>query len=509
MPLLAAAAVWLCTVMVLVVWSVMGGFLSMLIGSGRTVTGDVIIAWPNAGFPYYHDLIDRLQKEPLVDAAAPMIESFGMLSLPDGRLQHALIRGVDGPSYARVTKYADTLWWKPIARPLDKDTDGMDPRLHGLGRSSWEQVFQNGMTLTRRSEITGEPEAAIVPGVEVTGFNSRRPEGYYVPKVMEKRLPDGSTAELDQFLPRDGKILIHMAPLSATGKAVEMTSRTFPVANEFQSGVYEFDQEFVLMRLDAAQEMLRLNAAKRLEKRDGPTGGGPRVVAPGEETFDDPAEQLVDDPARVTHVIVKGKGDTATSEGSQALKAACRRVYGEFAAAHAGSVPGSGDIRIFTWEDKNRTMINAVQKETSLLLFLFMLISLVAVFLILAIFWSMVAEKTKDIGVLRAVGAGSAGIAGWWISYGLAIGLVGGVLGVAGAYLVVYNINPIHDWLGRQMGIVIWDPAIYYFFKIPNEVDPAKAAWVFAGAMMSSVLGAVVPALRAAYMDPVKALRFE
>jgi len=80
---------------------------------------------------------------------------------------------------------------------------------------------------------------------------------------------------------------------------------------------------------------------------------------------------------------------------------------------------------------------------------------------------------------------------------------------ILGAYLVVHNINPIHDWIGRQFGLVIWDPAIYYFFVIPNKVDPSKAAMVFSGAMISSVLGALVPALRAAYMDPVKALRFE
>ena len=68
MPLLAAMAVVLCTAMVLVVWSVMNGFLTMLIGSGRTMTGDVAIVWPNAGFGHYQELVSELEKDPQVAA---------------------------------------------------------------------------------------------------------------------------------------------------------------------------------------------------------------------------------------------------------------------------------------------------------------------------------------------------------------------------------------------------------------------------------------------------------
>jgi lipoprotein-releasing system permease protein len=120
-----------------------------------------------------------------------------------------------------------------------------------------------------------------------------------------------------------------------------------------------------------------------------------------------------------------------------------------------------------------------------------------------------VAEKTKDIGVLRAVGAGSVGVAGLWVCYGLAIGLVGSAFGLLLAYGVVTNINPIHDWLGRALHIVIWDPRIYYFVTIPNTVETDKAVIVFVAGVLSSTLGALIPAARAALMHPVRALRFE
>ena len=144
-----------------------------------------------------------------------------------------------------------------------------------------------------------------------------------------------------------------------------------------------------------------------------------------------------------------------------------------------------------------------------MVLFLLLFISFVAVFLILAIFWSMVSEKTKDIGVLRSIGAGRLGVAWLWLRYGVVIGLSGALLGSALAHVVVWNINPIHEWLGRALGLVIWDPSVYYFPEIPHEVIPWKAGVVLLGGVTFSVLGALIPAVKAARMDPVRALRFE
>ena len=67
----------------------------------------------------------------------------------------------------------------------------------------------------------------------------------------------------------------------------------------------------------------------------------------------------------------------------------------------------------------------------------------------------------------------------------------------------------LDEWLGEALGIVIWDPAVYYFTDVPSEVDPVHAAIVLSGGVISCAVGAIVPALRAAFMDPVKALRFE
>ncbi len=517
MPLLAAMAVLLCAALVLVTWSVMNGFLNKLIASGRTTTGDVTITFPNQGFPYYQELIEKLEKEPTIAAASPVIETYALIGLPNGRSETVFVRGVEGESFAKVTSFYDILWWKVLSEPMPKDTEQEDPRLTPGFREDLKRYEQNGRALTR------DGKAAAVMGIEVSGLNSRDIRGFYHPLQMVKQQPDGTSTQIDTFLPREGDIVVTVLRTDTKGiSAVGSVSRNVPVANEFQSGVFEIDNRVVLMRLDALQDMMGMGPGKRVAtpaevsqmKKDGTLPPPEKAASTGgEESFAGASERyLINDPARVTHVLVRGKADLGTLGASLPLKQRVEEIYAEFAEQHKGKVPTagiSGTIDILTWEDQNRMMIAAVQKETGLVLFLFCMISLVAVVLVLTIFWSMIAEKTKDIGIVRALGATRSGIASTWLLYGLAIGVVGSSLGIALAYAIVRNINPIHDWLGKTLGVKIWDPAVYYFTEIPNKVDPSKAMIVFFGFMLSCVVGALVPAIRAARMDPVRALRFE
>jgi lipoprotein-releasing system permease protein len=500
MPLLAAKAVLLCTCMVLVTWSVMGGFLSMLIGTGRTLTGDVSIAWPTTGFRHYEDLIQRLEADPMVAAAAPLIETPGMINLPDGRTEWIMVRGIDGPSFARVTEYADILWWKKLDKPLPKDKNGDDIRLQDeFFGVPWEERYKAGMNLERFNPRTGRVEPAAVLGIEVSKYNKRELEGFYTPYAPLKRNSDGSTQTERIFMPDSGQVTLNVLPTDVTGKGVETATAVMPVANEFQSGLYEADNKVAFIRLDALQRMLKMNPYTSAE---APALSGPEDFATGSDA------KVVQVPGRVTNVLVKGKGEETDAKQ---LKAAVERVYEEFALAHKGEVPTLEQIssQIKTWREQNAMFIGAVEKETALVMFLFCMISAVAVVLILAIFWSMVAEKTKDIGILRAMGASKLGVAWVWIRYGLVIGVVGGVLGGLTAFAIVHNINPIHEWMGQALEIQIWDPRVYYFTSIPNKVNWVHAAIVMIGFVLASGIGALVPAMRAAMLHPVRALRFE
>jgi lipoprotein-releasing system permease protein len=248
---------------------------------------------------------------------------------------------------------------------------------------------------------------ALVLGIEVGGYNLRHEEGFRTPYYF---LP-GSTATLS------------VLPMDSRGRVLpEQKTRVFPIANQFTSGIYEIDNNTVFVRLDEAQNMLMMDRAERVDPASA--GARPvRMVDPktGKEVWQEP--KRIVEPARVTHVLVRGK------DGVDAglLRDRCRDIYDQFASDHANDPmppPSLGKRGVLTWRDRNQTLISAVEKETALVMFIFGVISLTSVFLVLAIFWAMVSEKTKDIGVLRAIGAsrggwrgsgcGTASRSGWW-----------------------------------------------------------------------------------------------
>ena len=107
--MLAMAAVMLSVATILITWSVMGGFLKTLIESGKTLVGDVAIVWPNVGFAHYDDLIERLEADELIDSASPTIETFGLIELPDGRIELISIQGDANATTARRQAVQDVL----------------------------------------------------------------------------------------------------------------------------------------------------------------------------------------------------------------------------------------------------------------------------------------------------------------------------------------------------------------------------------------------------------------
>ena len=164
---------------------------------------------------------------------------------------------------------------------------------------------------------------------------------------------------------------------------------------------------------------------------------------------------------------------------------------------------------IQTWRDLQGPLLSAVRLETTILNILLFLIIAVAGFGILATFFMIVVEKTRDIGTLKALGASGAGVSSIFLSYGLLLGFVGSGAGLIGGLLFVDNINAIAGVVERITGQEVFDPTVYYFTEIPTIVEPFTLVWVMAGAVGIAVLASVLPAMRAARMHPVQALRFE
>ncbi|HEX5472656.1 MAG TPA: FtsX-like permease family protein, partial [Lacipirellulaceae bacterium] len=166
-------------------------------------------------------------------------------------------------------------------------------------------------------------------------------------------------------------------------------------------------------------------------------------------------------------------------------------------------------FKINTWRDKEGPLLAAVKIENAILNILLFLIIAVAGFGILAIFFMIVVEKTRDIGILKALGASRRGILGIFLGYGLSLGFVGASMGLVSGLLFVRYISQIADFLGRLTGQQYFDPSVYGLPKIPTIVEWQTVAWIIIGALAIAVGASILPARRAARLHPVEALRYE
>jgi lipoprotein-releasing system permease protein len=166
-------------------------------------------------------------------------------------------------------------------------------------------------------------------------------------------------------------------------------------------------------------------------------------------------------------------------------------------------------LEIQTWEDKQGPLLAAIGVEKGILNVLLFMIVGVAGFSILAIFSMIVVEKTRDIGILKSLGASNGGVMTIFLSYGLLLGVVGCVLGSALGLTITYHINDIHKEIANLTGHEIFSGEVYYFSQIPTNVVPLTVILVNVGAVVIAVAFSVLPALRAAMLHPVRALRYE
>lgn len=612
-PLVAVGAVGLCVALVIIVVSVMTGFLNMVRDSGRTLMGDVVVSYQISGIPHYEKLIEKIEAQPEAAAASPVVDSWGLLRMPypDGDskdIKTVQIWGIEPESFARVTGFETTLEWKTLnniqrelltqdlinnhAAKIEAMLDDAQRRdlLKSFSRNraidpqqltqimdrmpteqwvdvirdmafdpealekiftkdQWTTILNFDPRLTNNNQLledgralqrlgTGTTKPGIVPGIHISIANIRKRDGTYE-----------AARGWDWWLPRYSLTLTTI-PVVAGG-FVEPETIELQVVNEFQSGVYLIDQTRAMIPLAIAQELLHLDEAKRVDP-------------------DDPDKIIGIDPARVTMVLVRA-ADGITPEK---LQIAVNRAYDEFADEFWDDpdalvkpplrmTPFTPGASIQTWSEQQAQFIGPIEKERELMRTLFSIVYLVCAGLVLAIFWAIVYEKTRDIGVLRSIGASRLGISWIFLRYGLVVGIFGSLLGLGIGFLIVHNINSIHDalgnppkWLGistfvlaivslvltilrslsgrllplvlgsiltltlllmasgmvylsRIGGIIVWNPEVYYFTKIPNEVDMEAAITTMIGAVIFSLIGAFLPAAKAADIDPVKALRYE
>ena len=508
--------------MMIIVKSVMGGFVDSIRDRANGLLGDLVMDGSLQGFPYYEEFLEELKTlrdpksgEPVVVAATPIIHTYGVVQFPNTNETAAVtVRGIRLEEYVRVNRFGEDLYYNEhygntrldvargqpvfgrapsgrVALPEEMDRyyyDTFLPSLPEEERKEYEKryvrkkddTFFRGPGLFEASSATdwkpqyeGEAFQGIILGRDL--FLDRLPSGDY---------------DRDKGYPLGEPVFITMLTLSRSGDVLKEPPPKvlFRYVDDSRTGIHEIDSKSVYIDFDRAQQLLQMGPVERI---DGTTGS-----------------------ARCTQIQIKLNEKFATPEGRLLeYKELVDRVWRRVAdRVEADDYERKLMFRVgfSTWQEMQASYIAAIQKEEFLVLIMFGVISLVAIFLILCIFYMIVQEKTRDVGIIKSVGGSTEGIAAVFLVYGAAIGLVGCLIGsILGTTFVTY-INDVQDFLARlHPGMRIWNPETYSFDQIPSKWEMAEVLWISALAVVASVLGAAVPAIKAGKTWPVESLRYE
>jgi lipoprotein-releasing system permease protein len=169
----------------------------------------------------------------------------------------------------------------------------------------------------------------------------------------------------------------------------------------------------------------------------------------------------------------------------------------------------SGDVHIVTWLEQNSAMLDALVVEKNVMFYLLFFIMIVAAFGIVSAQITFVVQKTREIGMLKALGASSFQIMAVFLGQSMMVGVIGVLSGFGLGVLAVSYRNEFLALLRRAFGFEIFPAQIYMFTELPALMNANDIALICGGSFVICALAGLIPAINAARLHPVEALRHE
>ena len=167
------------------------------------------------------------------------------------------------------------------------------------------------------------------------------------------------------------------------------------------------------------------------------------------------------------------------------------------------------DFRITTWTEENAAILGALIVEKNVMFYLLFFIMIVAALCILSALITFVVQKTREIGMLKALGATDTQVSGLFLSQSGFVGAVGVLAGFGLGMLAIAYRNEFLHFMNRATGFELFPASIYGFGELPALIIPRDIVLICGSALFICLLGGVIPAWRAGRLKPVEALRYE
>ncbi|MHC4542309.1 MAG: ABC transporter permease [Planctomycetota bacterium] len=374
----------------------------------------------------------------------------------------------------------------------------------GAGTGNVRPVEIWGIEPGRRAKVTGfkqfllrQKDAPGEPIFDVPGAPEKT-AGFVGIGVLGE--PDENTDEYD---PATAEEMIGKQVVLTTGTASQTEQGDaarpqfnrkmvpFTIADILHTGVYQFDEGGVYLPIEKLNKTL-------YPDDESPTAG---------------------------QILIKLADETETDMALAVIGG----IWRSFVQDHLESDPYLLQYtKIETAKELQRPYVAAYRKQMGILLLIFGVVSIGVILLIFCIFYMIVRLKQKDIAIIKSCGATSWSVAFVFVGFGACVGAIGSGIGAVLGYVITKNINTIENWVRIIFGLKLWRSSVYFFTKIPNEVNwhatlftvPIKLSGrqlaiefelydITLLAVIAAAIGTLIPAIVAATTKPVEILRYE
>lgn len=288
----------------------------------------------------------------------------------------------------------------------------------------------------------GEPITDVVQQIRARKLRLGPTQSGYPPVLVGRGL-----AERFGLYPGDVVDVFSFQNVKVTPLGVNPTGRKFEVTGTFHTGMYEYDNKFVYTGLAAAQELTGLGAAA--------TGIEVRVLDP---------------------------------MGADVVARELERRLGF-------------PYRAEDWQTMNSSLFQALKLEKFAMMVILLLIVIVAAFNIISTLVMVVTDKTREIGILKAIGMTRRQVLRVFLMQGLVIGIVGSALGLVGGLVLSWAIDRYH--------LIKIPGDVYFIDRLPVALEPADVMLILGLSVLISFVATVYPARQAASLMPIDAIRHD